>query len=190
MREIRVKPANRWCVAARDVSLHTIGCDVPIFARSSRTGCRDTVPDQPLIDIDLADLWIADGPHILREISWQVMPGEHWALIGPNGSGKTTLLSLAGAQRHPSKGRVTILGETLGQTSLWDLRERIGSVDPNQKILDWLTIEEIVMTGQTNTVWPQHGRDTPEAHARANALVALVGCSHLAEPGRIRSSLT
>jgi len=37
------------------------------------------------------------------------------------------------------------------------------------------------MTGQTNTVWPQHGRDTPEAHARANALVELVGCSHLAE---------
>ncbi len=139
------------------------------------------VPHQPLIDIENAHLWIADGPYILRHISWQVMPGEHWALLGPNGSGKTTLLSLAGAQRHPSKGRVTILGETLGHTSMWDLRERIGAVDPNQKILDWLAIVEVVMTGLTNTVWPQPGRDTPDARKRATELIELVGCAHLSD---------
>ncbi|MGD9714621.1 MAG: ABC transporter ATP-binding protein, partial [Thermomicrobiales bacterium] len=107
--------------------------------------------------------------------------GEHWALLGPNGSGKTTLLSLAGAQRFPSKGRVRVLGQTLGETNLWDLRERIGAVDANQKVLDWLTVLEIVMTGQTNTVWPQQGRDSPEARIRASQLVDLVGCTHLAE---------
>lgn len=134
---------------------------------------------EPLIDIDAAHVWIADGPLILRGVSWRVMPGEHWALLGPNGSGKTTLLSLAGGHRHPSKGRVTVLGQQLGQTSLWDLRARIGSVDPNLKILDWLTIEEIVMTGQTNTVWPQRGADTPQARQRAIDLIALVGCENL-----------
>jgi iron complex transport system ATP-binding protein len=137
------------------------------------------VTSQPLIDIRGAHAWIADGPYILRDVTWRVMPGEHWALLGPNGSGKTTLLSLAGAHRHPSKGTVTVLGETLGQTSLWDLRARIGAVDPNQKILDWLTIEEIVMTGQTNTIWPQQGLDTPEARARATDLIRMVGCDYL-----------
>lgn len=140
---------------------------------------RPTVTMPPLIELDAVHAWIADGPYILRDINWRVRPGEHWALLGPNGSGKTTLLSLAGAQRHPSKGKVTVLGEVLGETSLWDLRAKIGTVDPNQKILDWLTIEEIVMTGQTNTVWPQHGLDTPEAHRRATELIGLVGCEDL-----------
>ncbi len=139
------------------------------------------ISGSPLIELEHAHVWIADGPHILKDISWRVMPGEHWALLGPNGSGKTTLLSLAGAQRHPSKGRVTVLGETLGRTSLWDLRARIGAVEPNQKILDWLTTEEIVLTGLTNTVWPQPGRDTPADRSRARELIELVGCSHLLE---------
>lgn len=134
---------------------------------------------QPLIDIEAAHVWIADGPTILRDICWKVMPGEHWALLGPNGSGKTTLLSLAGAHRHPSQGTVTVLGEVLGRTSLWDLRTKIGAVDPSQKILDWLTIEEIVMTGQTNTIWPQHGLDSPEARKRAVELIRMVGCESL-----------
>jgi len=31
---------------------------------------------------------------ILRDVSWQVRRGEHWAVIGANGSGKTTLLRI------------------------------------------------------------------------------------------------
>jgi iron complex transport system ATP-binding protein len=125
------------------------------------------------------DLWIAGGPSILQGITWSVLPGEHWALLGPNGSGKTTLLSLAGAQRHPSRGTVTVLGETLGQTSLWDLRERIGVVDANQKILDWLSVEDVVLTGQTGTVWLQPGRTSPPDRQRAIDLLDMLGCCHL-----------
>jgi ABC-type molybdenum transport system ATPase subunit/photorepair protein PhrA len=31
--------------------------------------------------------WICDGRHILKNINWEVNPGEHWAIIGLNGSG-------------------------------------------------------------------------------------------------------
>lgn len=37
------------------------------------------------------------------------------------------------------------------------------------------------MTGLTNTVWPQTGRDTPEVRARASELIELVGCAHLGD---------
>ena len=39
-------------------------------------------------------------------------PDERWVLLGPNGAGKTTLLQLASAQMHPTRGSVTLLGET------------------------------------------------------------------------------
>jgi iron complex transport system ATP-binding protein len=124
-------------------------------------------------------VWLPHSMEILGGINWTVRAGEHWALLGPNGSGKTTLLSLAGAHRHPSAGVVTVLGEQLGRTSMWDLRERIGAVDPAQKILDWLPIEELVLTGLTGTVWPQPGRATDSDRARARELLDLVGCAGL-----------
>lgn len=132
-----------------------------------------------VIQMTGVSVWLPDGLRILSEIDWQVLPGEHWALLGPNGSGKTTLLSLAGALRHPSSGKVQILGKTLGQTSLWDLRERIGQVDAAQKSLDWLSVEDVVLTGVTNTVWPLPDRIDDSSRKRAAELLDLVGCGNL-----------
>lgn len=38
---------------------------------------------------------VRDGREILADVTWQVDPGERWALLGPNGSGKITLLHVA-----------------------------------------------------------------------------------------------
>jgi iron complex transport system ATP-binding protein len=133
----------------------------------------------PLVDMEAVSVWLPNKTHIIRNIDWTVCPGDHWVLLGPNGSGKSTLLTLAAAERHPSSGQVTVLGERLGQTSLWDLRERIGTVEPNQKILDWLPAEEVVLTGKTGTVWPLNDRLTDADRARAVELLDLVGCANL-----------
>jgi iron complex transport system ATP-binding protein len=133
-----------------------------------------------VLAIEDAKVWVADGTEILRGISWTVHRGEHWALLGPNGSGKSTLLSLAGAVRHPSPGAVTVLGGRLGTVSLWELRERIGVIDPALKILDWLTVEEVVLTGATGTIWPLPDRIGDAERTRARALLDLLGCAGLA----------
>jgi iron complex transport system ATP-binding protein len=135
---------------------------------------------ESILIIDNARVWVPDGTEILRGISWSVRRGEHWALLGPNGSGKSTLLSLAGAVRHPSEGAVTVLGGRLGKVSLWELRERIGVIDPALKILDWLTVEEVVLTGATGTIWPLPDRIGETEHARARHLLDLLGCAGLA----------
>jgi iron complex transport system ATP-binding protein len=135
----------------------------------------------PVLAIEDAKVWVADGTPILRGITWTVHPGEHWALLGPNGSGKSTLLSLAGAVRHPSAGAVTVLGGRLGKVGLWELRERIGVVDPALKILDWLTVEEVVLTGASGTIWPLPDRIGEAEHARARALLDLLGCAGVAD---------
>ncbi|MER3439668.1 MAG: ABC transporter ATP-binding protein [Chloroflexota bacterium] len=133
----------------------------------------------PVLSFHDVAVWVADGPAILRDITWAVYPGEHWALLGPNGSGKSTLLAVAGATRYPSAGTVRVLGNQLGQVAVWDLRERIGALDPAQKVLDWLTVEDVVLTGVTATVWPLPDRITGQDRERARALLEILGCSHL-----------
>jgi iron complex transport system ATP-binding protein len=135
---------------------------------------------KPVLTIENAKVWVPDGTPILNGITWTVHHGEHWALLGPNGSGKSTLLSLAGAVRHPSEGSVTVLGGRLGNVSLWDLRECIGVIDPNLKILDWLTVEEVVLTGATGTIWPLPDRIGEAERTRARDLLDLLGCAGLA----------
>ena len=128
-----------------------------------------------VVEISGLDLWLEDGVSILAGIDWTVRCGEHWALLGPNGSGKSSLLSIVGARRFPSRGRVSVLGEEFGRTSMWDLRERIGVVDPASPTYDWFTVEEIVLTGLTGTVQPRWDRYGEDDRRKAARMLAEVG---------------
>ena len=135
--------------------------------------------DQPVgervLALEHVSVWLEDGSVILADISWSVRTGEHWAVLGPNGAGKTTLLTVATARRYPSRGKVVVLGRRFGESSMLELREQISIVDPQQRMYDWFTVEEIVMTGITGTVQPQPDRYTDADSLRARELIAQVG---------------
>ena len=78
--------------------------------------------------LDHATVMIPDGRRLLGPISLTIRRNEHWAVLGPNGAGKTTLLRLLGAERHPSSGKVTVLGSRIGATDLRQVRARVGVV--------------------------------------------------------------
>ena len=137
--------------------------------------------DDPVLSFADVRVWTAEGAQIIRDVTWTVRRGEHWALLGPNGSGKSTLLALAGAARHPSDGTVSVLGGRLGRVDMPALRRRIGVVDPTLRLLDWLTVEDVVLTGATGTVWPLPDRYGPAERRRAVELLELVGCGDLAD---------
>jgi iron complex transport system ATP-binding protein len=132
-----------------------------------------------VIDMENAKVWVNDKTTILNGITWRVRAGEHWALIGPNGSGKSTLLSLASAVRHPSEGTVTVLGGQMGKISVWELRKRIGVVDPSLRLYDYLTVVDVVLTGATGTIQPKWGEYTDADVAKAHELLELLGCLRL-----------
>ncbi len=67
-----------------------------------------------------------EGRDIIDHVTWQVDDDQRWVILGPNGAGKTTLLQLADTLMHPTSGTVSVLGETLGRTDVFELRPRIG----------------------------------------------------------------
>ena len=64
--------------------------------------------------------------NIVDHLDWSVADDERWVILGPNGAGKTTVLQLADTLMHPTSGTVTILGEELGRTDVFEIRPRIG----------------------------------------------------------------
>ncbi len=67
-----------------------------LFRRVASPGRR--AQDQPQI------LWA------LRDVSFQVHPGELLGIIGPNGAGKTTILKILSQITRPSSGRIAVNG--------------------------------------------------------------------------------
>ena len=80
----------------------------------------------------------------LREISFEVQPGELYGVIGPDGAGKTTLFRILVTLLLPDAGTARVLGRDVVR-DLWDLRTRIGympgrfSLYPDLSVLENLT---------------------------------------------------
>ena len=65
---------------------------------------------------------------LLQEIDWRIEAGEDWAVLGLNGAGKSLMLNMISGNLWPSSGKLTVLGEVFGRTSIPDLTKRIGWV--------------------------------------------------------------
>jgi len=80
----------------------------------------------------------------LREVSFEVAPGELYGIIGPDGAGKTTLFRILVTLLLPDAGEGRVLGRDVVK-DMWDLRTRIGympgrfSLYPDLSVLENLT---------------------------------------------------
>ena len=64
----------------------------------------------------------------LRDVSFEVKPGQLAALVGPSGAGKTTITYLLPRLYDPTEGRITIDGHDLRDLTLDTLAAQIGMV--------------------------------------------------------------
>jgi iron complex transport system ATP-binding protein len=119
---------------------------------------------------------------ILDDISWQILEGEHWALIGPNGCGKTTLLNIVSGNLWPSDGQVAVLGEQFGKTDLRELKKKIGWVTTflSERIPGREPAEEVVLSGKYAS-FGLYEEITRADREKARSLLEFLECSYVAQ---------
>lgn len=78
---------------------------------------------------------------VLREISFNLGPGEVLGLLGPNGSGKSTLLNILALADRPSEGGLLINGTDAMHKAV-KLRRKIGYVPQEIALFEELTVKD------------------------------------------------
>ncbi|MEE0435655.1 MAG: ATP-binding cassette domain-containing protein [Peptococcaceae bacterium] len=109
--------------------------------------------DKPIIELNGVSCKVGYR-HLLKDVQWQVMPGEHWAVFGMNGSGKTTLLSIIAGFRERTQGELKIFGEVPTNTTILDVRKKIGWVSAAffDQYYTKESVLDIVLSGKTGTL--------------------------------------
>ncbi|MFC7068260.1 ABC transporter ATP-binding protein [Halobaculum lipolyticum] len=85
----------------------------------------------------------ADGETVLRDVDFEVAPGETVALVGPTGAGKSTLLKLLLRLYDVTGGAVRVDGHDVREVSLRSLRESVGYVSQDTYLFDGTVGENI-----------------------------------------------
>ena len=77
---------------------------------------------------DVAFRYGPELPEVLKNISFEIKPGEVVALVGPSGAGKTTIANLLPRFWDVTGGRITLEGVDIRELAFADLRGAIGIV--------------------------------------------------------------
>src|SRR5690606_10222080 len=84
---------------------------------------------------------------VLRDVTFQIEPGEMAAFVGASGVGKTTILKLLCRLIDPLNGHVRLDGEDLRRCSLRDVRKHVAVVLQESFVLPG-TVEENIAYGR------------------------------------------
>jgi cell division transport system ATP-binding protein len=87
------------------------------------------------------------GSEVLRDLTFRIEPHSFQFLTGPSGAGKTSLLRLLLLSLKPTRGLISLFDQdvvTLNKDALAALRQRIGIVFQDFRLLDHLTTYENV----------------------------------------------
>jgi molybdate transport system ATP-binding protein len=115
---------------------------------------RAAAPPPFLVNIIRADVATAEGDAlVLRDVTWRINPGEHWAVLGDNGAGKSTLLRLILGELWPAHSgmiaRFADESEDRTPISVREVKQRIGyvSCEFQARYQADLTAAQVVATG-------------------------------------------
>ena len=84
----------------------------------------------------------APGLPVFEDFSWEMGPGEAWAVLGPSGCGKTTLLYLLAGLLRPQSGEVRLAGAPLRRP-----RPATGLILQDYGLLPWATVRQNAALG-------------------------------------------
>jgi iron complex transport system ATP-binding protein len=102
-----------------------------------------------MIRLEVQNLGLAYGHNVvMRDLTFQVSPGEMVGLIGPNGSGKSTIIKALSHVIVPCSGRILLDGRNISEISRADLARLLGVVPQMLLLPSTFTAFEIVLMGR------------------------------------------
>ena len=110
------------------------------------------------------------GKHeVLKDIDFEVRPGDVTSIIGASGSGKSTLLRCINVLETPSSGEICFHGNNILEkgSKISAYRSKVGMVFQSFNLFNNMTVLENCIVGQTKVL------KKPKAEAKANALKYL-----------------
>lgn len=120
----------------------------------------------------------------MRDVSFDVAPGEILGLIGPNGSGKSTLFNAILGQLRPDGGDIQVNGKSVTKMRACDLtRLGVGRTFQMLQIFPQMTVlDNIILAGQEHkgTLWSRlFGPPDAGLTEEADRLIEFFRLAHL-----------
>ncbi len=115
-----------------------------------------------------------EAVHALRDVSFDIAPGQIHALVGENGAGKSTLVAIITGLLEADTGQLIFDGEPVRFRNPLDARGRgLAAVYQDPNLFPHLSVAENIFTGQ----YPRSGGivNTAQMRERAQSLLAHLG---------------
>lgn len=133
------------------------------------------------MNLEVRHLSFSYGEHeVLKDISFDLQPGEFLSVLGPNGVGKSTLFRCILGLLADYKGEILSDGDTLRRMPRREMARRIAYIPQINRPTFGYTVLDTVLMGTTRQVsmFSQPGR---EQIAAAHKALERVGAAHLTE---------
>ena len=142
----------------------------------------DAIGSEPIVEFRKVTKRFGDLT-VLRELDFEVAPGEKVAIVGPSGSGKTTILRVLMTLVEPNDGLVIVNGQPLwhmerngelvraDEKHLRKVRRDIGMVFQHFNLFPHMTVLRNVTEAPIHVM----GQKKKEAQERAKELLDSVG---------------
>lgn len=135
----------------------------------------------PLLQINKVEKFYNEETKVLKDISFEVYPGEFISIIGPSGAGKSTLLRCINRMVNFNQGTILFDEQNIGQLNKKELRKvrtKIGMIFQHYNLVPRLTVLENVLHGRfgyKTTLQGIFNRYTQEEKERAFFLLEKLG---------------
>lgn len=139
----------------------------------------------PLLSVSSLSLAFG-GTTALSDVSFDVNPGELFAVIGPNGAGKTSTFNCISGVYRPSQGTIIFDGESVvGVRSDVIAKRGVARTFQNIELFDNLSVLENLLLGRHNLInakwweallWlPRARRDEEESRRAVENIIDFLG---------------
>ena len=133
------------------------------------------------MNLSIDNLSFSYGAHeVLRDISFDLKPGEFLSVLGPNGVGKSTLFRCILGLLTDYKGKITSNGDDLRHMPRKEMARRIAYIPQINRPTFGYTVLDTVLMGTTRQV-SMFSQPGSEQIAIARKALRRVGAEHLTE---------